>query len=84
MKRYGKGGRKSGLLPVYMGDDQTDEDGFQVIEKYGSGITVHIGETRLDSSARYFLKSPQEVQQFLTMLLEYSERGLLCAQLSTT
>ena len=33
MKRYGKGGRNSGLLPIYLGDDRTDEDGFQLDRK---------------------------------------------------
>jgi trehalose 6-phosphate phosphatase len=84
MKKYGKGGRFSGLLPIYMGDDLTDEDGFRVIEKYGMGITIHIGEKTTTSSARYYLTSPLEVQQFLTRLLEYSQRGLACEQLSTT
>jgi trehalose 6-phosphate phosphatase len=83
MKRYGKGGKYSGLLPIYLGDDLTDEDGFQTIEKYGSGITIHIGESRVDSSARYYLKSPVEVQEFLDKLLEYTHRGLVCEQLST-
>jgi trehalose 6-phosphate phosphatase len=83
MKRYGKGGRFSGLLPVYLGDDLTDEDGFRTIEKYGSGITVHIGESGFESSARYYLKSPYEVEKFLGTLLEYTKRGQVCEQLST-
>jgi trehalose 6-phosphate phosphatase len=83
MKRYGKGGRHSGLLPIYLGDDFTDEDGFRVIEKYGNGITVRVGENSGDSTAKYYLCSPQEVQQFLTILLETAQRGFVCAQLST-
>jgi trehalose 6-phosphate phosphatase len=83
MKKYGKGGRNSGLLPVYMGDDRTDEDGFQMIEKYGQGITIHIGESWAESSARYYLTSPLEVQKFLDILLEYTKRGQECTQLST-
>jgi trehalose 6-phosphate phosphatase len=83
MKRYGKGGRQSGLLPIYLGDDFTDEDGFRVIEKYGNGITVHIGENNADSIAKYYLSSPQEVQQFLTNLLETAQRGFVCTQWST-
>jgi len=84
MKKYGKGGRNSGLFPVYLGDDLTDEDGFQVIEKYGHGVTVHVGEPKSNSIARYFLKSPDEVQIFLVKLLDYAQRGLLCEQYSTT
>lgn len=83
MKRFGKGGRQSGLLPIYLGDDLNDEDGFQVIEKYGSGITVHVCELQDYSAARYFLRSPEEVCLFLYKLLEYAQRGLLCEQYST-
>jgi trehalose 6-phosphate phosphatase len=83
MKKYGKGGRNSGLLPIYLGDDRTDEDGFRVIEKYGQGITILIGESCAESSARYYLTSPLEVQRFLEILLEYAQRGQECVQLST-
>ncbi len=70
MARCGKGGRKRGLLPIYLGDDLTDEDGFRVIENYGGGISVFVGERDSPSSARYFLRSPDEVAKFLSLLLE--------------
>ncbi len=75
MKKYGKGGRKSGLLPIYIGDDQTDEDAFRVIESYGTGISVFVGEEGQRSIARYFLKSPDEVASFLIIILEGSRKG---------
>ena len=75
MKKYGRGGRTSGLLPVYLGDDLTDEDGFRAIEKYGSGISVFVGEANRDTAARYFLRSPAEVEKFLSTLLEHARRG---------
>ena len=74
MKKYGKGGRKSGLLPIYIGDDLTDEDGFRVIESYGSGISVFVGERDYHTSARFFLGSPAEVAKFLGLLLEQARR----------
>jgi len=58
---------KGGALPLYLGDDLTDEDGFKVIEK-NSGISVFVGEASFPSVARYFLKSPKEVTEFLEML----------------
>ncbi len=84
MKRIGKGGWKSGLLPIYLGDDLTDEDAFEIIERYGNGVTVHVGENYLDSKARYYLNSTDEVRYFLVKLLDYARRGLLCEQYSTT
>jgi trehalose-phosphatase len=75
MKKYGKGGRRSGLLPMYFGDDLTDEDGFRVIESYGMGISVFVGEQNQESTARYFLKSPAEVITFLGILLDQTRRS---------
>jgi trehalose 6-phosphate phosphatase len=75
MKRYGEGDRRSGLLPIYLGDDLTDEDGFRVIEDYGNGLSVFVGEEGQASVARYFLKSPAEVAAFLGILLHQARRG---------
>ncbi len=75
MKKYGKGGRESRLFPVFLGDDLTDEDGFRIIEKYESGISVLVGEAKQNSAARYFLSSTEEVTQFLNMLLQQAQRG---------
>ena len=59
---------KKAVLPIYMGDDQTDESGFKTIEK-NNGISVFVGEqSSLPSVARYYLKSPFEVTEFLKLL----------------
>ncbi len=50
-------------LPVYIGDDLTDEDGFRAVNKMG-GLSVVVGRKR-SSSARYYLKSAKDVQKFL-------------------
>jgi trehalose 6-phosphate phosphatase len=70
MKKLGRGGRNSGIFPIYLGDDVSDEDAFTIIEKYGRGIAVHVGEHPSNSSARYFLRSPEEVYCFLTQILD--------------
>lgn len=77
MKKYGKGGRRSGLAVVYFGDDLTDDDAFRVIEAYGQGISVFVGEAEARSAARYFLRSPTEVALFLDILIEQASWGLL-------
>jgi trehalose-phosphatase len=59
--------KMGGVLPIYLGDDLTDEDAFKVIEASG-GISIFVGDGNTKSLARYFLKSPQEVIAFLRML----------------
>ncbi len=49
---------KPNIIPLYIGDDVTDEDAFKAFEN--RGITVRIGETE-DSRAKYYLKSTDEV-----------------------
>jgi len=65
--KFRESGGRGGALPIYLGDDLTDEDGFKVIEK-NYGISVLVGGDSSQSVARYFLKSPQEVAEFLKML----------------
>lgn len=69
MKRYAKGGNRSGVLPIYLGDDLTDEDAFEFLEKY-RGISIFVGEENSPTRAHYYLKSPAEVAGFLKMVLE--------------
>jgi len=58
---------KERALPVYLGDDLTDEDGFKIVEQ-NRGISVFVGEEDVRTEARYFLKSPHEVTELLRML----------------
>lgn len=58
---------KGEALPIYIGDDLTDEDAFKKIEE-NNGISIFVGEENFQSVARYFLKSPEEVTRLLKML----------------
>ena len=53
-------------LPIYIGDDRTDEDAFRALEQRGVGILV--SEEPKPSAARYALKNPKEVERFLREL----------------
>ena len=55
-------------LPIYVGDDQTDEDAFREVK--GRGITVFVGPGWLTSEAEYYLQHPLEVQEFLRRCAE--------------
>lgn len=55
------------ILAVYLGDDTTDENAFRALKN--QGMTVVVGKKQ-GSSARYYLKDPGEVTQFLQRLWE--------------
>ncbi len=53
------------LVPIYLGDDITDEDAFDAIEDHGVGIVVrHNDDGDRATAARYALDSPAEVSEF--------------------
>lgn len=61
-------------LPVYFGDDVTDEDGFIAAQELG-GLAVFVGPPRDGTNALHQLDSPQEVAQTLQLLLELQPPG---------
>jgi trehalose-phosphatase len=59
-------------LPVYIGDDETDEDAFASPMIHW---TVRVMEGRVSTRARYCLRSVKEVLSFLGRLVEWSSAG---------
>lgn len=55
----------AGAMPVFVGDDVTDEDGFAAVQELG-GFGVLVG-SRSPSAARYGLAGPAAVQQWLCL-----------------
>src|SRR6266567_7798969 len=51
------------VLPIYIGDDRTDEDALRALEKPGVGILV--SDRAQETSANYTLRNPEEVERFL-------------------
>jgi trehalose 6-phosphate phosphatase len=54
------------VLPIYIGDDRTDEDAFRVLKQRGIGILV--SEQPKFTAAKYSLRDPAEVERFLRAL----------------
>jgi len=54
-------------VPLYCGDDATDEDAFRLLA--GKGITVVVGAHE-DSAAQYYLNSQREVGDLLMNIIE--------------
>jgi trehalose 6-phosphate phosphatase len=67
--------KNSGLVPIYIGDDLTDEDAFKVLESERRGISIAVGNLVKDTCARYRLESPSEVISFMGLLLKSAENG---------
>lgn len=63
------------VLPVYIGDDWTDEDAFKALRAFPGAVTVFVrppGQER-QTAAEYFLETPSDVRVFLTRLLALSK-----------
>ena len=61
----------TGVLPLYIGDDVTDEDAFRVLQDDGVGIVVKgddASEVPQRSAARYALDNSKQVHAFLLEL----------------
>ena len=54
-------------LPIFFGDDLTDEEGFQVVQE-ANGIAVFVGSARQPTRAAYRVDSPGEVAETLRLL----------------
>jgi alpha,alpha-trehalase len=58
---------RNGVLPIYIGDDVTDEDAFVAVHTIGIGIIVTDGSTST-TAARYVLADTDAVRAFLQAL----------------
>ncbi|MFW5723457.1 MAG: trehalose-phosphatase [Halochromatium sp.] len=55
------------VLPLYLGDDETDEDAFRALRQIG-GIGILVAEDARPSAADYRLRTPDEVEALLRHL----------------
>nr|UBY08088.1 TPP7 [Oryza officinalis]UBY08091.1 TPP7 [Oryza officinalis] len=62
----------SDVLPVYIGDDRTDEDAFKVLRRRGQGVGILVSKHPKETSASFSLQEPAEVMEFLLRLVEWN------------
>jgi alpha,alpha-trehalase len=64
--------QRDDVLPVYVGDDVTDEDAFLAVRSRGLGVVVATDDRQ--TAAHNRLRDPEEVEQFLELLTHHAEQ----------
>ncbi|KAL4282421.1 hypothetical protein GQ457_03G015830 [Hibiscus cannabinus] len=62
------------VLPIYVGDDQTDEDAFKVLREGNRGYGILVSSVPKESNAFFSLRDPQEVMEFLKSLVVWTKK----------
>ncbi|KAK9292542.1 hypothetical protein L1049_020516 [Liquidambar formosana] len=65
----------SDVLPLYIGDDRTDEDAFKVIQSRGQGYPIIVSSIPKETNASYSLRDPSEVLTFLLRLAKWRKNS---------
>lgn len=64
--------RTPDALPIYVGDDLTDEDAFRALED--SGVTIFVGRAEEPSAAQFALENSDEVLELIQHLIDLRKR----------
>lgn len=64
------------VLPIYIGDDKTDEDAFKALQGPSNGVGILVSTKAKPTAAAYTVRDPDEVAAFLKMLVQF---GTSCA-----
>ncbi|KAK7307798.1 hypothetical protein VNO77_41177 [Canavalia gladiata] len=62
------------VLPIYIGDDKTDEDAFKVLREGNRGFGILVSSMKKQSNAFYSLRDPTEVMKFLQLLVNWKRQ----------
>ncbi|XP_043806393.1 trehalose-phosphate phosphatase A isoform X2 [Manihot esculenta] len=61
------------VLPIYVGDDRTDEDAFKVLRERNCGLGILVSPVPKETNAFYSLRDPSEVMEFLEYLVMWKK-----------
>lgn len=64
------------VIPIYIGDDRTDEDAFKVLRERKCGYGILVSQVPKDTDAFYSLRDPSEVMAFLNSLVRWKKHSL--------
>jgi trehalose 6-phosphate phosphatase len=63
------------IVPIYIGDDLTDEDAFHALQGRGVGIVARGEDHARETAAQYALADCDDVRRFLELLLALKPEG---------
>jgi trehalose 6-phosphate phosphatase len=66
--------RDEEVVPLYIGDDRTDEDAFGVLKERKIGCGILVSTIAKMTCASYSLRDPAEVMAFLHQLVAWKDR----------
>ncbi|GAV85482.1 Trehalose_PPase domain-containing protein [Cephalotus follicularis] len=61
------------VLPIFIGDDRTDEDAFKVLREINRGYGILVSSVPKETKAFYSLKDTTEVMKFLESLVRWKK-----------
>ncbi|CAA2987827.1 probable trehalose-phosphate phosphatase F [Olea europaea subsp. europaea] len=61
------------VLPIYIGDDRTDEDAFKVLRSGNRGYGILVSAVPKETNAFFSLRDPSEVKKFLESLVRMKQ-----------
>lgn len=64
------------VIPIYIGDDRTDEDAFKVLRKRNCGYGILVSQVPNETEAFYSLRDPSEVTKFLNSLVRWKKHSI--------
>ncbi|KAF7090324.1 hypothetical protein CFC21_093091 [Triticum aestivum] len=64
------------VIPIYIGDDRTDEDAFKVLRERNCGYGILVSQVPKETEAFYSLRDPSEVMEFLNSLVRWKKHSL--------
>uniref|UniRef100_A0A0D9YW03 trehalose-phosphatase n=1 Tax=Oryza glumipatula TaxID=40148 RepID=A0A0D9YW03_9ORYZ len=63
------------VIPIYIGDDRTDEDAFKVLRQRNCGYGILVSQVPKETEAFYSLRDPSEVMEFLNFLVRWKKHS---------